>query len=322
MNYIAYKLAFKTGVHFGNNSLSDGEAIFHADSLFSALCIEAVKNSEDELNKMHSLFSNGSLSISDAFPFVENTLFIPKPCCYIERKEDKNTGSSEEKKRQKKLKYISIDNFDKYFTSTLDTTAELEKIKNLGSFSLKTSVEVSRTEEPTPFEIGVYTFNENCGLYVIVGYDSKDNLEWLYKYFKGLSYVGIGGKKSAGLGKFTLKPKKLPDEFIGRLSADSNKYMLLSVALPTADEMNTAVKNAEYSLIKRSGFISSSTYSNTFERKKDIYVFDAGSCFTNKFSGDIYDVSSKGNHPVYKYAKPMWLGVWLWVKIKKIIKSF
>ena len=73
--------------------------------------------------------------------------------------------------------------------------------------------------------------------------------------------------------------------------------MLLSVALPTADEMNTAVKNAEYSLIKRSGFISSSTYSNTFERKKDIYVFDAGSCFTNKFSGDIYDVSRKGNHP-------------------------
>lgn len=309
MNYIAYKLAFKTGVHFGNNNLSDGESIFHADSLFSALCIEAMKNSQDELNKMYALFSNGSLSISDAFPFVEDTLFIPKPCCYIERKEDKNTGSSEEKKRQKKLKYISVDNFDKYFTSTLDTTAELKKIKNVGSFSLKTSVEVSRTEESTPFEIGVYTFNENCGLYVIVGYNNEDNRHWLEEYLEGLSYVGIGGKKSAGLGKFKLQSKTLPKSFINRLSADSNKYMLLSVALPTANEMSSALENAEYSLIKRSGFISSSTYSNTFERKKDIYVFDAGSCFTNKFCGDIFDVSKKGNHPVYKYAKPMWLGV-------------
>lgn len=309
MNYIAYKLAFNTGVHFGNTDLSDGENKFHADSLFSALCIEAVKNSETELEKMHSLFSNGSLSISDAFPFVENTLFIPKPCCYIERKEDKNTGSSEEKKRQKKLKYISVDNFDKYFTSELDTATELEKIKNLGSFYLKTSVEVSRTEESTPYGVGVYTFNKDCGLYVIVGYDNKDNFEWLYKYFKGLSYVGIGGKKSAGLGKFALESQELPENFIGRLSADSSKYMLLSVTLPTAGEMSVAMKNAEYSLIKRSGFISSNTYSNTFERKRDLFVFDAGSCFTEKFSGDIYNVARNGNHAVYKYAKPMWLGV-------------
>ncbi len=309
MNYIAYKLAFNTGVHFGNNNLSDGEALFHADSLFSALCIEAVKNSETELDKMYSLFSNGSLSISDAFPFVKNTLFIPKPCCYIERKEDKNTGSSEEKKRQKKLKYISVDNFDKYFTSELDTATELEKIKNLGSFYLKTSVEISRIEDSTPYGVGVYTFNKDCGLYVIVGYDNEDNLEWLSKYFEGLSYIGIGGKKSAGLGKFRLQPQDLPKSFTDRLSADSSKYMLLSVALPTSSEMSVALENAEYSLIKRSGFISSNTYSNTFERKRDLFVFDVGSCFTEKFSGDIYNVARNGNHAVYKYAKPMWLGV-------------
>ena len=309
MNYIAYKLVFKTGVHFGNNSLSDGEIVFHADSLFSALCLEAVKNSDDELNRMHNLFLDGSLSISDAFPFVKNTLFLPKPCCYIEHKENKNTGSSEEKKRQKKLKYISIDNFDKYFTSTLDTSAALDKIKNLGSFYLKTSVEVSRADVPTPYSVGIYNFSKDCGLYLIVGYDNEENLYWLEEYLEGLSYIGIGGKKSAGLGKFILKHQALPENFVRQLSADSSKYMLLSVALPKADEIANAMQNSEYLLIKRSGFISSETYSNTFERKKDIYVFDSGSCFTEKFSGDIYDVSRNGNHPVYRYAKPLWLGV-------------
>lgn len=50
MKYIAYKLKFSTGVHFGNGSLDNTEYTFCADTLFSALCIEAVKHSEDKLS--------------------------------------------------------------------------------------------------------------------------------------------------------------------------------------------------------------------------------------------------------------------------------
>ena len=44
-------------------------------------------------------------------------------------------------------------------------------------------------------------------------------------------------------------------------------------------------------------------------RKNDLYVFSAGSTFTKDFSGDVYDVSNNGRHSVYRYAKPMLMGV-------------
>lgn len=48
MEYKAYKLKFLTGVHFGKGSLDDTSYAFCADTLFSALCIEALKDSRTE----------------------------------------------------------------------------------------------------------------------------------------------------------------------------------------------------------------------------------------------------------------------------------
>ena len=67
--------------------------------------------------------------------------------------------------------------------------------------------------------------------------------------------------------------------------------------------------DSRYLLVKRSGFIDSYTYSKEQRRKKDIYLFKSGSCFNNTYQGDIYNVSSGGSHPVYKYAKPLFMGV-------------
>ena len=44
-------------------------------------------------------------------------------------------------------------------------------------------------------------------------------------------------------------------------------------------------------------------------RKRDFHVFAAGSCFANQFLGDIFDVSTGGAHPVYRYAKPLFMEV-------------
>ena len=86
--------------------------------------------------------------------------------------------------------------------------------------------------------------------------------------------------------------------------------MTLSVALPREEELTSALEDAEYLLCKRSGFVSSDQYAPEQMRKKDLYVFKAGSCFAYRFHGDVYDVSGKGGrHPVYKYAKPMFMEV-------------
>jgi CRISPR-associated protein Csm4 len=84
--------------------------------------------------------------------------------------------------------------------------------------------------------------------------------------------------------------------------------MTLSVSLPTDDELEKALDNAQYLLCRRSGFVSSDTYSDNQMRKKDLYVLKAGACIHNRYSGDVYDVSDHiGSHPVYRYAKPMFL---------------
>ena len=50
-------------------------------------------------------------------------------------------------------------------------------------------------------------------------------------------------------------------------------------------------------------------YAEEQRKKKTLYVFDAGSCFENSFEGAVYDVSNGGNHPVYRYAIPMFAGL-------------
>ena len=85
--------------------------------------------------------------------------------------------------------------------------------------------------------------------------------------------------------------------------------MLLSGAFPQEKELDQSLEGASYLLNKRSGYVASEFYAEEYRRKRDLYVFAAGSCFKNEFEGDIYDVTNGGSHPVYRYAKPLFMGV-------------
>lgn len=322
MNFTAYKLKFKLSVHFGSSTLDSCEYVFHSDSMFSALCIEALNYSKDSLNKLVQLFSENRLCISDCMPYINETLFLPKPCCYIEAKNDTKIQSSVVKKQNKSLKYISAENYHKYFNNTLEPLTELEKISGLGKAQMRTLATINE-EKTTPYSLATYKYNENCGLYIIVGYEDFDDLCFIEDLLTGLSYSGIGGKRSSGLGKFELDNiNKLPKAFEIMLNKISGKSILISTALPNDDELEFALKNAQYSVIKRSGFVSSTTYSSSFLRRKDIYMFSAGSYFSNRFNGSVRDLSQKDSHSVYRCTKPMWIGVWLWKVHWKAIRCF
>ena len=126
------------------------------------------------------------------------------------------------------------------------------------------------------------------------------------KLIKSLSYAGIGSKRSSGFGRFEYECAKRQLPFA---DSQSVNYMSLSVCLPKDNELDGAMENATYDLIKRSGFVASESYSETPLRKRDLFCFKGGSVFKNKFEGDIFDVSSGGAHPVYRYARPMWLSL-------------
>ena len=79
MNYTVYRMQFHTGVHLGMRRLEDGEHSLYADTLFSALCQEAVQAGSDVLQQFVSCSASGAVQFTDAFPYHEETCYIPKP---------------------------------------------------------------------------------------------------------------------------------------------------------------------------------------------------------------------------------------------------
>lgn len=306
MKYVIYKLYFVNGVHLGRNSLENSEYAFCADTLFSALCQEAMKKSEDTLERFLAYVKKGQLVFSDAFPFMGNDYYLPKPFMYIDHGEQ--TGDSTVKKAYKKMKYVPCSSFEEYLKGML-SKEKAESLKDFGHSYRKVSASIRGEEETKPYRVGVYYYEDGNGLYFIAGMENDEIQEILEELLEGLSYVGIGGKRSSGLGKFNCFPESLPDLLKERLEGSWNRYMTLSLSLPKEEELQDAIKDADYSVMKRSGFVASETYADEQMRKRDLYVFSAGSCFTKKYSGDVYDVSGNGRHPVYRYAMPMFMGV-------------
>lgn len=302
MDYTIFKLSFKTPVHFGNGRLGTTADTFFADTLFSALYKEAIKLYGNlEAERLYTFSKEGKLLLSDAMPYCDNTLYIPKPILQIVKE---NEGDSILKKKFKKLKYIEVDSITDYINGNYNPENEL----NIGKSYVRTNVSVNTEGDNEPYNVGAYSFNENCGLYFIVC--SEDNAtDLVFDIMDSLSYTGIGGRLSSGYGKFEYEYKDVQDSIKNRFDDTYKNYMTLSVSMATDNELENILQNASYSLIKRSGFVASEDYWHTPLKKQNFYCFKGGSCFKNKFVGDIFDVSSGGNHPVYRYAKPLLLGL-------------
>lgn len=314
MKYQSYRMIFPVGIHLGNKLSDESMFTVLADTLFSALCQEAVKNGS--LDELVSAVKENKLLISDAMPFIGDTYYIPKPLVKIQTE---SQGNSKLKKAFKKLSYIPSDKLEVYLKGQLDAEKENEKFSNLGVSTVRTSVAVSNLDKPSPYRVGVFNFNEGNGLYVIVGYEDDDTLYLVSDLLESLSFSGLGGRKSSGLGRFELKFGELDDTILKKLNDSSKVKTSLSVALPTEEELPTVIEGSRYKMLKRSGFVASTTYADEYLRKNDLYVFSAGSTFTKDFLGDVYDVSNNGRHSVYRYAKPMLMGVDLWKTFWKIM---
>ncbi len=315
MNYKLYKLSFSTPVHFGKGRLGSCENRFLSDRLFSAICIEAEKMFGTEgINSLYQEAKKGNLIISDSMPYIDDTLYIPKPIMAIEQNKDETENSSVVKKAFKKLMYIPFEKIDDYIKGTFDADAENKKLSELGYFSEKTSASIHENDDALPYNVGIYTFNKEkkskYGLYFIIGYNDDETFYRFDDIMYSLGYTGIGGKTSSGLGKFEAVIGDVPENFIDMLAtSDADRYITLSTCMAKNEELETVIPGAEFSLIKRSGFISSVSYSDTFRKKKELYCFSSGSSFKNKFEGDVFDLSDGGTHPVYRYAKPFFMGV-------------
>ena len=136
---------------------------------------------------------------------------------------------------------------------------------------------------------------------------------------KSLSLSGIGGKRTSGYGQFEYEFKQLDESsnvesertLAALLNKNAEYYLSLSAFYPQKDEVKN-LKNGYYSLIQRQGFVQSATYNNKDNKilkKRSITMINAGSCFREKFEGEVVDVKKDGNHSVYRYGKPIMIGI-------------
>ena len=302
MKYYILQLSFPQGVHFGQTNLDECNMTFHADTLFSALYIEAVKCGKKVADQLLQAARKGTFLISDAFPYIREKCFLPKPMLYIERNED--IGNSVLKKTAKKLGYISLENLEEYIKGDMDIKKENNKFAEFGYSQVKTSAAIRGREKTEPYHVGIYTYGEGNGLFFFAGMEEELE-DTFWDVLDMLSFSGIGGKRSSGLGRFYVE-KMIPVDSEHFEKTDAiNGYLLLSTALPREEEMESTLEGAEYLLEKRSGFIQSPSFDEQQRKKCDQYFFKAGSHFTKRFSGDIYQVAVGGKHPVYRYGKPL-----------------
>lgn len=308
MEYKIYRFAFQNAVHFGSQSLEGSEYTFCADTLFSAMCQEAVKIGEDCLSKLYQCVKSGKLLFSDAFPYIAGRYYLPKPMKRMDNAD--GTADSVRKKAFKKLKYIAAEDMDIYLQGKYDVLNEPDVEEMLGKYEMKTRAAIRGEEQTRPYRVGNYYFTEGNGLYIIAGYMDDEAGQLLDELLENLSFAGIGGKRSSGMGRYTLYSSKLPEALRRRLDKKAERYMTLSVSMPKEEELEEVLKEAEYVICRRGGFVSSQGYAPEHMRKRDLYVFKAGACVAVKYQGDVYDVSSQaGAHPVYRYAKPLFMEV-------------
>jgi len=321
MNYFLIRLAFDTAIHFGPSntaqSLDVSEGYFCADTLFSALCHTALDIIGPEgPERLCQWVKDDELFLSDAMPWHGADCFLPKPMITSESRQELPASL---RKAMKKLRWIPVKDFAA-FTDSVHGGEPYDPSDGTVRFGSATDVvkaAVRDGEDTVPYRVGLYQFSDDSGLYLIMATRTVEQGNELLRLFRALGMTGIGGKVSSGYGKFHLEKVFLLNDqsdsqskwLYHALTGEGCRKLLLTSSLPMDDELKNALDGAEYQLIRRGGFVASEIYAETPMKKKTQHFLRAGSTFSVTFKGELYNVGTMGNHPVFRYGKPLFLEV-------------
>ncbi|MEZ7695392.1 type III-A CRISPR-associated RAMP protein Csm4 [Prevotella jejuni] len=316
------KLTNLSPIHIGmGREATDCSAhTLHSDTLSAALAairvqIKGPKEIKEFIN---------SFSISSAFPFWENHLFLPKPQgrlqVRIKEKEESLT-----RKVLKGVQYIESSLWSQLIKGEVIYVNQNQIHKNLlsgsmnnGSFPIisrsqvneRVSVSREKGKDAEPFFFEWDFYHNKAGLYVLTD-AKKELLKELYELFTILGEQGIGTDRNIGGGKFNVEYGGTLE--LGETKENSNGQLLLSLYIPTEEELpKLNLKNSLYSILPRGGFMAGSCNEKIRHlHKKNIYMFNVGSYFNTKeqLQGKVVDLQPKWNsneiHPVYRSGLPL-----------------
>lgn len=319
MSSFLFKLCFTAPVHFGSSDAalslySSGENIC-ADTLFSALCHTALRaDGQQGLDRLLDAVRRGELRLSDTMPWRGDSLYLPKPFFHAESSLD---ASASLRKAIKKLRWISIDEFEAFSESLRGGRQYIPEDEiSFGEHSARTQAAITDGAGATPYQVGAFQFYDDCGLWFVCCCPEED-AEYYRRLVTLLGVGGIGGKVSTGCGSFEIDDFIYLDEpfdsqtawLCSALKAESSRYLLLTTSLPSDTELDAVLDGAFCQLVRRGGFVQSESYADEPQKKDTQYFLAAGSVLPRRFDGELWAVGSKGRHTVYRYSSPVLLGV-------------
>lgn len=324
MNYFLFKLSFDSMVHFGASdsalSLYTSEMTFRADTLFSALCHTAISlYGPQAAQELCDWVRRDELRLSDAMPWCGEAFYLPKPCVAAENDRE---VPAKLRKAMKKVAWIPVSALGEFAESLHGGEMYNAQKHHLtfGRVVENSKVSIVPGADPEPYQVGGFRFAEDCGLYILVGCADLAQEKRLDTLMRGLGLSGIGGKISAGYGKFHVEKMILLEEpsddqtkwFCDALHAEeAERQMLLTTCLPADDELAAVLEGATFQMERRGGFVQSDRYAETARKKRTQYFLASGAVLSHRFKGDLFEVGGDGTHPVCRYGKPIFVGVTL-----------
>ncbi len=266
------KLFFKTPVRIGKAGLGleATSEIIHSDTLFGIVA-NALSELNESLDEFIEAVKNKDIELSSCFPFKGDTYYLPAP----------------QTPKLQKGGHLILEKFEEAISGDCDEIKG-ENLDFIRKFEVP-KVSLDRVSaNSNVYYISAVAFEGDSGLYFLV----RGKVRILKIALKYLRDVGIGGKRTWGLGKFDYEFSDFS------IKEKGEEYITLSLTYP---EKLESIKYWKPAI--RSGWVNS-------VRKPKILMAAEGSVFTEEEQGVLIDLddisrdfSSKVGHKVFVNGK-------------------
>ncbi len=305
---VLVKLRFRAPLHIGSSTLGEEDTYDYApsDTLFSALCHAYLAAfGTPALERLLGRFrEDPPFLISSAFPYHEDTLFLPFPRVELPpRAEEEERGA---KKRLKQSPWIPLDNFIRLLDG--------EGVEELGGNGdllprkeLLPRVALDRdSNNSSIYYVRRAVFPRGGGLWTLLDVRDEGLEPDLRRTFHLLGQMGLGGERTMGCGFFEPEFGETPRALAAHLGGKP-PYVALSRVSPERPE-EAAEKVNRYALAESKGWVMSPTGAQ--RKRKSAWFFAEGSSFKERVRGRLLDVTPQDDpgHRVYRYGFGTYLG--------------
>lgn len=329
--------------HFGERGVGQEETseFPHSDTLFAALVVAwRLGKGEHELERLLTPLVEPETSatgppfrLSSAFPYAGPVCLLPRPLVPLYGEDQ---AQQLDPKVGKKVEWVSWRRLEDIINSdtppqvladdllmggkvwlTPSDRAELEEAFDRPAKELRlwaagreetvARVTVDRVHSGSALYFqGQVRFADGCGLYALAEFEPLVEERYRAAVADGLRLLGdlgLGGRRSVGLGQFELREMSGDMDLEQPVCGDESNHLLLSLYHPTRAEVEAGVlKGGRYRLVTRRGWFFSTT--DTGQRRRAVRMLREGSIIGREATGDVVDVAPKryaeDNHPVYR----------------------